>query len=116
MNKQVSSAKKKTKQGKEKVRSSKQAEKTNLDTLGTWLDKQKNHGLEKGTFRSFTEGKMPPNTTQDWLSKQNVIEEDIVVAEVAMPTSTTEAWLNKRVAEMMSVDEKAAETVPQVAP
>jgi len=101
--KKVSS--KKSKKGKE-VQSSKLTKKTDIDTFDAWLDHQREHGLEKGSFRSFTEGKMPPDTTQDWLAKQKTCEE-AQKEEATLPASTTEAWLRKQVSDRISVEEKA---------
>ncbi len=103
MKKKVSS--KKLKQGKQ-VQSSKLTKKTDVDTFDAWLDHQREHGLEKGTFRSFTEGKMPSDTTQDWLAKQRVSEEATKEVDVTLPASTTEAWLRKQVSDRISVEEK----------
>jgi len=115
--KPVSTSSKK-KQSKANVHPEKLNKKTDLDTLGTWLDKQKDHELEKGTFRSFTEGKMPTSTTQDWLSKQKGKEQGEiaeVVAEIVMPTSTTEAWISRQVSERISLEEeeKPVQPTPQ---
>ena len=90
-----------------KGQGSKPTKKIELDTFGKWLDKQKEHELEKGTFRSFTEGTMPSDTTQEWLSKQSISESTLKV-EVEMPASTTEAWLRKQVSDRISSEEKAA--------
>ena len=102
-------AKKNSRQSKQakKGQGSKPSKKIELDTFGKWLDKQKEHELEKGTFRSFTEGTMPSDTTQEWLSKQSVSDSSLKV-EVEMPASTTEAWLRKQVSDRISRDEKAA--------
>jgi len=96
---------KKSKPGK-KVQSSKLTKKTDIDTFDSWLDHQKEHGLEKGTFRSFTEGKMPSDTTQDWLSNQKSEEEAPKLEETTLPASTTETWLRKQVSDRISNDEK----------
>jgi hypothetical protein len=103
MKKKVSS--KKSKQGKQ-VQNSKLTKKTDIDTFDAWLDHQRVHGLGKGTFRSFTEGKMPSDTTQDWLAKQRVSEEATKEVDVTLPASTTEAWLRKQVSDRISVEEK----------
>jgi|SRR5208283_4940673 len=100
--KKVSSKKK---HGKE-VQSSKLTRKTDIDTFDDWLDHQREHGLEKGTFRSFTEGKMPSDTTQDWLAKQRSGEEVPQVKEATLPASTTETWLRKQVSDRISDEEK----------
>ena len=96
----------KSKRAKE-IQAPKLQKRTDLDTFDSWLDHQKEHELEKGTFRSYTEGKMPADTTQDWLARQSVSEEVSQRVEVAMPTSTTEAWLRKQVLDRISVEEKA---------
>src|SRR5271157_5175130 len=85
----------KSKRAKE-IQAPKLQKKTDLDTFDSWLDRQKEHELERGTFRSFTEGKMPADTTQDWLAKQSVSEEVPQRIEIEMPASTTEAWLRKQ--------------------
>ena len=109
--KKVSS--KKSKQAKE-PQSSKLTKKTDVDTFDAWVDHQKDHTLEKGTFRSITEGKMPPNTTQKWLARQKVSEEAPELVEMTLPASTTETWLRKQVSDRMSSDEKTV--TPEATP
>ena len=96
-----------------KVQSSKLTNKTDIDTFDAWLDHQSGHVLEKGSFRSFTEGTMPADTTRDWLAKQLIGEAVPKEAEGTLPTSTTETWIRKQVSDRMLVEERAAQVATQ---
>lgn len=79
-----------------------------LGTFDRWLAHQKEYSHEKGNFRSFTEGVMISNTTEDWLSKQSVTERP-QKEELPPPVDTMEEWLRKQVSQKLAVEEKEAE-------
>lgn len=79
-----------------------------LGTFNRWLAHQKDHAQEKGTFRSFTEGVMIANTTEDWLSKQSVIDQP-QKEELPAPVDTMEEWLRKQVSEKLAREQKQVE-------
>jgi hypothetical protein len=110
-NKKKHPAAKKAKRGETKLEE-KLTDKTDVDTYDSWLGKQRDHGLEKGKFRSTTEGEMPKSSMQGWLGKQKVLEKP-KTEEITMPVNSTEQWLRKQISDRVSKDkqeDKAAAT------
>jgi hypothetical protein len=86
------------------------ATKTDVGTFESWIDKQRDYGLEKGRFRSATEGSLPFGSTEDWLKKQKAPEQvESREEETTLPLDTTEAWLRRQITEL-TTKEKSQET------
>ncbi|MDG6996319.1 MAG: hypothetical protein JRN52_10385 [Nitrososphaerota archaeon] len=80
------------------------------DTFDAWIDAQaKRSRPTKGEEKPSEAAKMPVDSMEEWLEKQQVVEKE-VPAEGKLPMDSMEVWLEHQVSERQSkVTQEAAE-------
>lgn len=81
-----------------------------VDTFDAWIDAQaKRSKPSKGETKPSEAAKMPVDSMEEWLEKQQVVEKEVPV-EGKLPMDSMEEWLEHQVSERQSkVTEEAAE-------